>query len=693
MTRLFIVLGLLACGMVLGTPVRAASETTAYPLALSANHRYLVDQNGAPFLMVGDSPQALIGDLSEADADYFFANRQAAGFNTQWINLLCNNYTGCRADGATFDGIPPFTSQGDLSTPNEAYFARVDRVLQLAANHGQLVLLDPIETGGWTKMAIDNGASKAYTYGKYLGQRYAGFRNIVWMSGNDYQDWGNEAVDVVIRSVAQGIKDGAPHHLQTLELNYKNSGSLDDARWAPLLSLDAAYTYFPTYAQVLKEYNRASIPVFMVEANYEGEKNHTDLGTPHILRRQEYWTMLSGATGQLYGNRYTWQFLDDWKSNIDVAGSNQMRHVIDLFAPRRWYDLVPDQSHKLVTDGYGTFASDGSLGGNDYLTAAKTDDGTLAIAYMPTLRKITVDLSSVAGPVNASWYDPSRGTLVAIAGSPFANSGTREFAPPGQNADGDGDWVLVLQSSGQVPPSTTTTTVSITPTAAPLPTPVTPAPPVPVAETVGPAPIAAESAFARFVQVSDAVPQSPLSVVSVAYPLPQTAGDTNILAIGWNDATSTIESVTDTAGNAYKVAAPMARGDGVSQAIYFAPGIAGGANSVTVTFSAAVPFADIRIAEYAGLHATEPFDTSASTAGNSADADSGAVVISTDNELIVGAGITTGAFTAAGAQFTVRTITKPDNDILEDRVVSAAGTYAATAPGTGNWVMQVATFR
>jgi hypothetical protein len=44
----------------------------------------------------------------------------------------------------------------------------------------------------------------------------------------------------------------------------------------------------------------------MVEANYEFENNTgKDLGTPAILRRQEYWTALSGATGQLYGNGYT----------------------------------------------------------------------------------------------------------------------------------------------------------------------------------------------------------------------------------------------------------------------------------------------------------------------------------------------------------------------------------------------------
>src|SRR5262245_49056012 len=43
--------------------VVGSTENPAYPLKASANNRYLVDQNDVPFLMVGDSPQALIGKL------------------------------------------------------------------------------------------------------------------------------------------------------------------------------------------------------------------------------------------------------------------------------------------------------------------------------------------------------------------------------------------------------------------------------------------------------------------------------------------------------------------------------------------------------------------------------------------------------------------------------------------------------
>ena len=434
----------ISSGSTISPPVIPAP---VYPLRASANNKYLVDQNNIPFLIVGDSPQALIVNLSESDADFYLADRQAAGLNSVWINLLCNTTTGGRSDGSTYDGIIPFTTPGDLSTPNETYFSRVDDMLRLAANHGLTVFLDPIETSGGLAGLISNGVSKDRAYGQYLGARYRNVDNIVWMSGNDFQTWTNPGDDAVVQAVALGIKDNDTRHIHTVELNYQVSASLDDSTWAPIIGLDAAYTYFPTYAEVLKEYNRSNfMPVFLAEANYEFESNALDVTSPNTLRRQEYWTMLSGATGQLYGNHYTWQFLSNWKSFLDTTGSTQLGYMKSLFASRPWYNLVPDQNHTAVTAGYGTFSSTGSLGANDYLTAASTADGRLLIAYIPTFRTITVDMTKMSGPASARWYDPSSGSYTAISGSPFANTSTQQFTPPGNNHDGDGDWVLVIEA-------------------------------------------------------------------------------------------------------------------------------------------------------------------------------------------------------------------------------------------------------
>lgn len=430
-----------------------AIAAPAYPVKKGPTGRYLVDQNGVPFLIAGESPQAMIGNLSEADAELFFQNRRAHGFNTVWINLLCATYTGCRPDGSTFDGILPFTVPNDLSTPNEAYFARADRILRLAEKYGFLVILDPAETGGWLDVMKSNGVDKCRAYGQFLGKRYASFDNILWMHGNDFQSWPIPSDDAVAQAVALGIQDVDTRHIHTVQLNYQESSSLDDASWAPLIQLNATYTHVLTaagtaaglktpYELILTEYNRPNfLPTFLVEAGYEFEQNSEDYapGVPRVLRLQEYWSNLSGATGQLYGNYYTWQFIDGWKDQLDSPGAVQMAYVTALFEPRAWYDLVPDQDHTVVTFGFGTFGS------NDYVTAARAPDGKLVMAYVPSARTLTVDMSKLSGTVTARWYDPTAGRFTDISGSPFANAGSHNFTTPGANADGDGDWVLVLE--------------------------------------------------------------------------------------------------------------------------------------------------------------------------------------------------------------------------------------------------------
>ena len=646
----------------------AAATTAAgapvYPVKKSANGRYLVDQNNAPFLIMGDSPQALMVNLSEAEAEMFFADRSALGFNTVWINLLCATYTGGRADGSTFDGILPFTgtvpatSTHDLTTPNETYFAHVDRVLNLAAQHGIQVLLDPCETGSFLSVMLTNGTTRCRTYGRFLGNRYRNFPNITWMSGNDFQSWRNAGDDAVVREVALGILENDTAHLHTIELDYLVSSSLDDANWNSILGLNATYTYFPTYARLQQDYARANfLPNFMVEANYEFESLQGPVTTPPILRKQYYWTMTCGATGQLYGNGYTWPFASGWQAHLDTPGAIQFGFVKAFFEPRAWFDLVPDTNHAVVIAGYGTYSSTAHVADNDYLTAARTADGNLVVIYTPIVRQFTVDMSKLSAPAVAHWFDPANGVYGDITGSPFANVGPRDFAPPGNNSDGDGGWVLVLETNPPyIPP---------------------PPPPQPA-----------------FVQQSFATPQSPRSQVSAAYSTAQTAGNTNILAIGWNDTAASLTAVSDSAGNSYQVAVATFRGNGLSQAIYYATNIRAGSNTVTATFDQPAVYVDLRVTEYANVSAVNPFVAGASATGDSASANSGPVTTTGANELLFGAGMTANVFNGPGSGFALRVITTPDGDIVEDRIAAAAGDYSATATlGSGAWLMQVAAFK
>ena len=198
-----------------------------------------------------------------------------------------------------------------------------------------------------------------------------------------------------------------------------------------------------------------------------------------------------------------------------------------------------------------------------------------------------------------------------------------------------------------------------------------------------------------FVQVNAADPQTAAASVPVAYPAAQSAGNLNVVAVGWNDTTSTVSSVTDSRGNNYTQAGTTLTGSGMRQAIYYAKNIAAGSNTVTVAFNQAAAFVDVRVLEYSGIDTTSPLDVTAGAIGTGGTPSSGAATTTSASELIVGAGMTTSHFSGAGAGFTSRVITSPDGDIAVDRIVSAAGSNSATATlsYSGGWIMQMATFK
>jgi hypothetical protein len=113
-----------------------------------------------------------------------------------------------------------------------------------------------------------------------------------------------------------------------------------------------------------------------------------------------------------------------------------MEHLHALFEPLPWWELVPDLEHRLVVAGIGEFR------GLDYVAAARTGDGRLAIAYLPAPRAVTVDLAVLNGDsVQVTWFDPVSGA--ALSGGELKTMGTVQLAPPS-----DHDAVLLLKSIG-----------------------------------------------------------------------------------------------------------------------------------------------------------------------------------------------------------------------------------------------------
>ena len=195
----------------------------------------------------------------------------------------------------------------------------------------------------------------------------------------------------------------------------------------------------------------------------------------------------------------------------------------------------------------------------------------------------------------------------------------------------------------------------------------------------------------KFVQVNSAVPTS-TATISATYNSAQTAGNMNVVAIGWDSSFITLKTLTDSKGNSYKLAVSYVDSTGITQAIYYAPNIvaaAAGANRVTATLSASTDWPDLRILEYSGVNT---LDKTASAKGTTTTASSGSVTTTQADELLFGAVYTYGTTNGPGSGYTSRVVTG-DSDLAEDEVVFATGLYSAKASMNGQeWVAQLATF-
>lgn len=485
-------------------------DLTPFPLQVSGNGRFLENQDGNAFLIVGDSPQSMMGNLSETQAATYLADRESQGFNAVWSNLLCDSYTNCASNGKTADSVAPFTSgsgpssytfgSGLCGNCNATYFNRMHDMVAQAAADGIEIFLDPIETGncdtgGWMDTIVANGDGSLsttdadYRYGEYLGNTFGDLNNIVWQSGNDFDCISTTANNNDTRSVANGIAATDPSALQTLEADDCNgwgcAGSTsivdtagDPTNWSGQVQINSVYTYAPTYALVRTALTESpTMPVIMGEASYEGQQNSSTDGcgagpagdtTARLCRLQDWWTMTSGATGQLYGGPcYGINSSINVTADCDSAGAAQLHAQETFLKTIAWWTLEPDTSGKVVTSGGGSCpaplaAGGGSTGGAfgalTCVTTASDYDGlssgdgsaTLSLSYLPdpsTDASPVVNMADFAGPVTADWVDPADGAETAVTGSqPFTNSGSKTFTPSGNNSVGDKDWVLLLHT-------------------------------------------------------------------------------------------------------------------------------------------------------------------------------------------------------------------------------------------------------
>jgi len=402
------------------------------PLKISPNRRHLVDQVGHPVLIHGDTAWSLISALTKEEVEQYLANRAEKGFNAIIVNLVEHKFNG----PTNRYGEAPFRNLVDFSTTNDQYFEYADWVLQRAAFYGIVVFLAPLYLGldnkpndeGWFHEVRLSGMARGYYFGRYIGKRYAGFDNIIWLMGGDRNPAGVIEEEY---SVVQGIKDFDTHSLFTASPELEQS-TLETYGWRGWLDFNSTYTYAIVHKTLLDDYNRRPVmPFVLLSTSYENEHNASALQ----IRRQGYWALLCGACGQFLGNYPIWLFNPGWESALESPGAYDRVYLKAFITSRPWHQLVPDQQHRVVTGGLG------ESNGLDSLAAAITTDGNTVMVYLPTAQEVTIDLSRIAGSQACAWWFNPRTGDAQPAGE-YSTSGLQQFSPPTE-----GDWGLVLDNA------------------------------------------------------------------------------------------------------------------------------------------------------------------------------------------------------------------------------------------------------
>lgn len=422
-----------------GELLPAPPPTARFPLRISDDHRHLLDANGAPFLVQGDAAWSIIANLTYEDAIRYLDDRRAKGFNAVLVNLIEHLFSS--NPPRDLAGREPFSTIGDMSTPNDAYFDAAERVLEACEARGFLVVLAPAYIGyrherpgksphldGWYDEIVATGPDGCRRYGEYLGRRFGRFANVMWCIGGD---WHPEESRAGLDAVAAGIRSAGVKNLFTGHVHPETS-PVDVFAGSDWLDVNVTYTYGIVHREMLNDWQRNPVwPFFLIESTYEGEHNATELQ----LRRQIWWSVLCGANGHIMGNHPIWLFWTGWHSALELPASYAMARWGAFMRALPWAELVPDLDQRLLTGGLG------EARGLDRATAAATSDGRLAVIYTPANRALQVQLDALKGPrTSVEWFEPATGRR--RSGGTLANGRVVWLTPPFPE-----DVVLLLEAT------------------------------------------------------------------------------------------------------------------------------------------------------------------------------------------------------------------------------------------------------
>jgi hypothetical protein len=393
-----------------------------YPVRVSANGRYIVDQDDRAVFWLGTTQWELFRGFSLEDAVTIIEGSHAAGFTFIQTKLLGGG-DGTRAN---VYGEKPYLG-GDPLTPNEAYFRNVDAVLAAAREKNTIISFSIYHQSYRATITLE----KARRWARWFAARYADAPNLIW----NMTPVASEEFIPVIRELASGIVEVDGHrHPITFKPDPSPFGSsfMHGEEWLGFNSIQTWKDVNLIYPMVTHDYNLTPAkPVCMAEGAYEEGSEYGFPVTPLWVRRQAYYSYLAGGSHG-YGHNDSWRILPTWRRALSAPGALQMGVLRRIFEARReWWLLVPDQA---------VLARGGKTDGELLCLAARHEAGEWVMVYCAEPATCAVNMDRLRSPaVKATWIDPRTGEASSIG--TMDKRGTREFTTPA----GWEDALLVLE--------------------------------------------------------------------------------------------------------------------------------------------------------------------------------------------------------------------------------------------------------
>lgn len=304
-----------------------------YPVKVSENGRYFVDQKGSPVFWLGTTQWQLFRDYTLEEARTILEKTKGTGFAFAQVMLMGVG------DGTNTNvyGEQPWIDNNPL-TPNEAYFKNVDAVLQIARENNVIISMTLFHQRYRKYITIEN----ARAWAQWVAQRYKTVPTIVWSMAPEAK---SEFVPI-LRELAAGLREGdGGSHLITFKPDPgpHPSSFVHGESW---LDFDCMQTWKHVeliYPMVTEDYHlKPEKPIVMAEGAYEDGSEYGFDVTPPWIRRQAYYSYLAGAH-HTYGHNDSWRVLPTWKQALDAPGATQLRLLKKIFLDRRLVGSGPSR--------------------------------------------------------------------------------------------------------------------------------------------------------------------------------------------------------------------------------------------------------------------------------------------------------------------------------------------------------------